>query len=213
MPKELTPEQLKQILTKSDLAKLNLTEEQLCEFKNELLTTIAAYEERAPFETFKASTRDEIRKAFDNAEVLVKSIDRFLSNDYFLKANVDDQSAPNERVLSDTIHQLVIFAEEMLKAEERIEGLKGVPFNNLEDDPLTSLFFYLLVLRAKYLKKEPPTSIGQTVLTGHHRDYLVFCASLCRPTPEKPLVDRAFKRAIYWTQTFKEDDFWKDDFA
>ncbi len=213
MSKELAPGQLDQVLEKSDLATLGLTEDQLCGFKTELLTALAAYEERAPFEIFKASTRDEIRKAVENAEMLVKSIDRFRTDDYFLKANVGDQSAPNERVLSDTINQLVIFAEEMLKSEERTEGLRGAPFNSLADDPLTSLFFDLLVLRGKFLKKEPPTSIGQTGLTGHHRDYLVFCASLCKPAPEKPLVDRAFERAIEWSRNFKENDFWKEDFA
>lgn len=213
MSKELVPGQLEQVLKKSDLAKLGLTEDQLSDFETEFLKALTTYEERAPFEIFKAPTRDEIRKTVEDVEILVKTIDRFLGDDYFLKANVNGQSAPNEGVLTDTIHQLVVFAEEMIKSEERIEGLKGVPFNSLSDDPLTSFFFDLLILRGKYLRKEPPTSIAQTEVTGHHRDYLVFCASLCSPAPKKPIVDRAFERAIEWSRTFKEDDFWKDDFA
>lgn len=213
MPKELTPEQFKEVLAKSDLAKLHLSEDQLRQFKSDLLKKIIAYEERAPFETFDASTRNEIRKTVEYAEILAIRIDQFLDDDYFLKANAYPNSSPNQQVLLDTLQQLAIFAEEMAKSEERIEGLKGIPFNSLEDDPLTSFFFYLLVLRGKFLKKEPPTSIAQTTTTGHHRDYLVYCASLCSPQPGKALVDRAFERAIGWSQSFKKDDFWLDDFS
>lgn len=213
MPKELTTEQFKEILAKSDLAKLNLSEDQLREFKSDLLKKIIAYEERAPFETFDAATRDAIRKTVEYAEILAKRIDRFLDDDYFLKANAYPNSSPNQQVLIDTRQQLAIFAEEMAKSEERIEGLKGIPPDSLMDDPLTELFFYLLELRGKFLRREPPTSVAQTTTTGHHRDYLVFCASLCLPKPEKAVVDRAFERAIGWSRTFKEDGSWEDHFA